>query len=150
MLHEKIDNLIADSIKNHNHVELEVLRAIKNEFLLKEKEKNCQVKLDDITENKILMKMASQREDSIKQFKEAKRDDLVESETKELEVIKRFMPKMPTDEDIIAETEKIIDSLGSEHILSMKDMKMIMGEVQRTYPMANGKVISTVIKSKLK
>lgn len=149
MLHEKIDGMISEAMKNKNHTLLEVLRAIKSEFLLKEKEKNEQIGLTESVENKILLKMASQREDSINQYRKANRNDLVESEMKELEILNEFIPKMPSDEDIIKETEKVIEGFGSDYVLSMKDMKRVMSEVQKTYPMANGKVISTVIKSKL-
>ena len=145
MLYGNIDGMISEAMKEQNHTKLEVLRAIKNEFLIKEKEKDFKG-INDVTEAKILQKMVTQREDSIEQYKKGNRNDLAEAEQKEADIIKEYMPKMPTEEDIVAETEKVIASLGDDHVLSMKDMKPIMAEVQKTYPMANGKVILSVIR----
>ena len=146
MLKEKIDSLISESMKLKDNNRINVLRLIKTELVKKEKEGK---ELNDNIESNILMKMLAQRDDSIKQFKDAKRMDLVEKELIEFNIIKEFAPKQASDEDIISETENVIKNMGDKHILSMKDMKFIIGEVQKKYPTANGKIISNVIKSKI-
>ena len=114
---------------------------IKSEFVKKEKDG---IVLTDVVESNILTKMVSQREDAIAQFKSANRTDLVESEALELEVLKSLAPKQATDEEIIAETESIIESMET---VSMKDMKNILAEVQKKYPTASGKIVSQVVKA---
>lgn len=146
MLHTEIDKHIADAMKAHDDVRLAVLRSIKTEFVRKEKDG---VKLDEKTEASILTKMVAQREDSINQFMSANRFDLVEVEGREMEVLKEYAPKEVSEADIIAKTEEVIASLGDGYVLSMKDMKSIMSKVQETYPTANGKTISMVIKNKI-
>lgn len=141
MIYNQLNSLIAEAMKNKDNDRVNVLRLIKSELVKKEKEGK---ELTEQIEASVLMKMVSQREDSIAQFTKANRMDLVENETKELNIIKEFAPKQVSDEDIIAETEKVISVMGT---VTMKDMKNILAEVQKIYPTANGKIISQVVKS---
>lgn len=141
MIYNQLNSLIAEAMKNKDNDRVNVLRLIKSELVKKEKEGK---ELTEQIEANVLMKMVSQREDSIAQFTKANRMDLVENETKELNIIKEFAPKQVSDEDIVAETEKVISAMGT---VTMKDMKNILAEVQKVYPTANGKIISQVVKS---
>ena len=143
MMYRDIDKHIADAMRTHDDVRLAVLRAIKTELVRKEKEG---VSIDDTTEATVLNKMVAQREDSISQFKSANRMDLVESETKELIVLKEYAPKEVSEEDIVAETEHVIATMFSGSV-TMKEMKAILSEVQKKYPTANGKIVSQIVKS---
>lgn len=151
MLNTEINNLIADAMKNKNNELLNVLRLIKSEFTKAEKDG---IMLDEVTETKILLKMISQREDSIKQYIEGNRQDLVESEQKELDIIKEYTPKQPTGEEIAEYTSATITTykLSKEKgfKLSMKDMKPILNIVQEKYPSANGKIVSQTLQKIIK
>ena len=142
MLYNQLNSLIAEAMKNKENDRVAVLRLIKAELLKKEKEGKP---LDETIEASVLMKMVSQREDSINQFKQANRMDLAENEQKELDIIKEFAPKQVSDEDITIETEKVIANMGGT--VTMKDMKNILAEVQKVYPTANGKLISQIVES---
>lgn len=142
MLYNQLNSLIAEAMKNKENDRVAVLRLIKAELLKKEKEGKP---LDETIEASVLMKMVSQREDSINQFKQANRMDLAENEQKELDIIKEFAPKQVSDKDITIETEKVIANMGGT--VTMKDMKNILAEVQKVYPTANGKLISQIVKS---
>ena len=142
MLYNQLNSLIAEAMKNKENDRVAVLRLIKAELLKKEKEGKP---LDETIEASVLMKMVSQREDSINQFKQANRMDLAENEQKELDIIKEIAPKQVSDEDITIETEKVIANMGGT--VTMKDMKNILAEVQKVYPTANGKLISQIVKS---
>lgn len=143
MLSTRIDNLISESLKNQDHNRLSVLRLIKAELVKKEKDG---VKLDEKSEGMILQKMISQREDSIKQYNSAGRKDLVESETIELNIIKEYAPKQVSDDEIKNKAMEVINDLSKSKQITMKDTKEIISIVQETYPTANGKIISQVIK----
>ena len=140
MLKERLDSLIAEAMKNKDNERVNVLRLIKSEIVKKEKEGK---EFTEQVEANVLLKMMAQREDSISQFKQANRMDLVENETKELEIIKEFAPKQVSEEEIVAETERVISTLGT---ITMKDMKNILSEVQNKYPTANGKIVSQIVK----
>ena len=96
IIKQKLNKLIAEATKSGEKDKVAVLRSIKNEFTSFEKdETNVKKgkKLDDATEINILLKMKSQREDSITQFKAAGRNDLAEKENKELEILKKYIPE---------------------------------------------------------
>lgn len=143
MLSTRIDNLISESLKNQDHNRLSVLRLIKAELVKKEKDG---VKLDEKSEGVILQKMISQREDSIKQYNSAGRKDLAESESIELNIIKEYAPKQVSDDEIKNKAREVINVLSKTKQITMKDTKEIISIVQETYPTANGKIISQVIK----
>lgn len=151
MLHKDINKLIAEAMKNKNNELLNVLRLIKSEFTKAEKDG---ISLDEVSESKILLKMASQREDSIKQYMEGNRQDLVENEQKELDIIKEYIPKQPTEEEIVEYTSATITAykVAKEegYKLSMKDMKPILNIVQEKYPSVNGKIVSQTLQNFLK
>ena len=142
MLYNQLNSLIAEAMKNKENDRVAVLRLIKAEHLKKEKEGKP---LDETIEASVLMKMVSQREDSINQFKQANRMDLAENEQKELDIIKEFAPKQVSDEDITIETEKVIANMGGT--VTINDMKNFLAEVHKVYPTANGKLISQIVKS---
>ena len=141
MLRKNIETLIAEAMKNKDAVRLAVLRLIKTEFVKAEKDGKT---IDEATEAVMLTKMVAQREDSIKQFAEAKRDDLVANETAQLLILKEFAPKVVSDDEIKSELQKMVDD-GLEP--SMKNMKEFMSRIKAIYPTANGKVVSDFVKS---
>lgn len=146
MLREKLNELIKSAMLNHDNVRLEVIRSIKTAFTNFEKEGK---ELTDADESKILLKMVSQREDSIEQYNKGVRYDLAEKEQNELNILKEYVPKQPTDEEITNLTKGVISAFETQNgrKVEMRDMKTILAEVQKTYPSANGKIVSGVVKS---
>lgn len=148
MIKENLNKYIADAMKSKEAKKLEVLRLIKSELTKAEKDG---IEINDASELKILLKMISQREDSIAQYEKAGRNELAENEKEEIAIINKYVPKQPTEEEIEEHTRHMIHTYLSEkgdgYKLSMKDMKPIFTLVQRTYPTANGKVVSKVLQS---
>lgn len=72
----------------------------------------------------VLDKMVKQRRDSIAQFKEAGRDDLVNQEQAEMEVIQDFLPQPLTDNEVEELIKAAVAETGAE---SMRDMGKVMG-----------------------
>lgn len=146
MINNKIDEMIATALKNRESDLLNVLKLIKTEFVNAIHNK---VELNEANEVKILLKMASQREDSIQQYINGGRNDLAEAEKKELDIIKSYTPKQATDEEIAEYTNGVITaykvSKEDGYVLSMKDMKPIITVVKEKYPNANGKVVSATL-----
>ena len=146
----QIDELIKDAMHQKNRELLNVLKLIKTEFLKKQTEPGRKTKeLTEEEQIKVLLKMASQREDSIKQYIDGGRQDLADAEKKELEIISEFTPKQPTDDELADYTNDVITTylVGKDegYKLSMKDMKPIMNIVKEKYPTANGKIISQTL-----
>lgn len=146
MLRENLNELIKNAMLSHDNTRLEVIRSIKTAFTNFEKEGK---ELTDADESKILLKMVSQREDSIEQYNKGMRYDLAEKEQNELNILKEYVPKQPTDEEITNLTKGVIAAFETQNgrKVEMRDMKTILAEVQKTYPSANGKIVSGVVKS---
>lgn len=146
MISNKIDEMIATAMKNREKELLEVLKLIKCEFVKATKDG---VELNDVSETKILLKMCSQREDSIRQYIDGGREDLANAEKIELEIINSFLPKQATDEEIEDFTRATLTAYcltqDENHKLSMRDMKPILTIVQEKYPNANGKLVAKVL-----
>ena len=145
-----INRYIADAMKKRETDRLGTLKLIKAELVKAEKDG---IKLDDAKETKILLKMIEQRKDSIAQYLKGGREDLAESEQNEIKVIEEFVPEQPTEEEIEKYTEDAIDAYieqnDADYAISMKDMKAILSMVQERYPMANGKIVSKVLKNRI-
>lgn len=152
MLNNRIDNLIAEATKNKEHIRLEVLRAIKNEFI-KYIKSGSDKELNEQAENEILVKMINRSKDSIEQFKQGDRYDLVESESEQLKIIEEFAPKMYSQEEIKERTLLVIAEYLQEkesgYKLSMKDTKEILNRVKEICANADGKLISSIIKENI-
>ena len=103
---------------------------------------------DEKKKKKILIKMATQRKDSIEIYAANNRKDLVENEAKELNIISELIPKQPTEDDITESTRTAITSykLTKEdgYALTMKDLKPIMSIVKTQFPTADGGLIRKV------
>ena len=146
----QINDLIKEAMHNKDMRLLGVLKLIKTEFVKKQTEAGRSNKeLTDEEQIKILLKMISQREDSIKQYDKCGRQDLAEAEKRELDIISNFVPKQPTDDELSTYVENVINvyetEKGESYVLSMKDMKPIMAIVKEKYPTANGKIISQTL-----
>ena len=145
-----INEMIKNAMHEKNMELLRVLKLIKAEFMKKQTEPGRTSKeLTEEEQIKVLLKMVSQREDSIRQYIDGGRQDLADVEKKELDIISEFIPKQPTDEEL---SEYVRDILPAYRVtkddgynLSMKDMKPIMNIVKEKYPTANGKIVSQTL-----
>ena len=109
--------------------------------------KNAQLTQDnDLTEQdieKILRKEVKKIEDSISQFTQMGRTDLVEKETSQLEIIRKYIPELMSEEEI----KTIINNKITElNITSMNDMGRLMGAVMKeTAGRADGNTVKNLV-----
>lgn len=155
-LNEIISNLMLEYGKEENeelrkeiHIKLEVYRSIKNAITVEEKKTGNEIKPEE--EAKLLMKLATQRKDSIEQYKQGGRQDLAEKEEKELAIISEYLPKEPTEEEITKLVKETIAKIESENgtKVEMRNMKDIMAAVKQVYPTVDGKLVSGIVKSSI-
>lgn len=140
----ELPQLIKEAMLSKNEVALRVFRLVKNAFLEFEKAKNAGELTAD-AEAKVLIKMLKQREDSILQFTEASRLDLVENEQAEIEIIKQYLPKEVSKQEL----QIFVDML----FLQPNEKGWKMGDyikaVKLQYPTADGKLIADLVKEKI-
>ena len=142
-LQENINKLILESTKSREKERTEVFKAIKNEFLIFKTAKDAKP-LTEEAEINILIKMVKQREDSAKQFEEGGRNELAEKERLEISILKEFLPKEVTKEDI----EKKFQELFGETI-EQKQMGLAIKSLKSQLLGADGALIATVVKERI-
>ena len=78
----------------------------------------------------ILKKMIKQRNESCEVYRKAGRKELLESETREIEVISIFLPKQLSEEETKKICQETVKNVGAT---SMKDMGKVMGALKSKY-----------------
>ncbi len=145
-LEERITQDLKVAMKAKDQAALRGIRAVKAAILL-EKTSGSKHDLDEATEMKLLQKLVKQRKDSLTIYEKEGREDLAQTEREEIEVIKRYLPKQLTREELRAEIKKVIDETGAS---SMKDMGQVMGIASKKLAgRADGKTMSGIVKELL-
>ena len=129
----KIEENYKNAIKDKNNNKITTLRLIKSAIKDKDIESRTKNKVEGITEAEImslLQNLIKQRKDSIDSFKQASRDDLIEIEQSEINIISDFLPKQKDQEETKILIEKIINEKNYETI---KDMGKLMGDLKTNY-----------------
>ncbi len=133
------------SLKEGNKEITMVLRLILAEFQKEEISQGSDLNNND--ELSLLQKMIKQRNDSIKQYNDAGRNELAEKEQKEIEIIQGFLPEQIKEEELIKLAKETISDLSAN---SMKDMGNVMKVLKdKTSGQADPATISKIVKGLL-
>lgn len=123
----KLTEDVKQAMKDGNNCKRDCLRMVIAEI------KNITVNAGKETTDedcmRVLRKQAKTHEDSIAQFKEANRDELVKKEEAELSVIRAYLPKTLGKAETEAAVEKVIADNNFEK--SKKMMGQIMKELSK-------------------
>lgn len=144
-LKQRITDDMKSAMKAKDKQALAALRMILG--AIKQKEIDERIELDDAQVLTVIQKMVKQRKDSITQFTDGGRDDLVEVEQAELAIINTYMPEQMSEAEVSAVVDKAINDSGAD---SMKDMGKLMGMLKAQLDgKADMGVVSQLIKDKL-
>lgn len=103
--------------------------------------------LTDSDELALVQKQVKQRQDSIEQFDRAGRQDLVDRERAQLDVIERYLPAQLSDDDLILIVRDVIGEVGAT---GPRDMGKVMPLViERAGGGADGRRVSTAVRAEL-
>ncbi|MCK0180323.1 GatB/YqeY domain-containing protein [Flavobacteriaceae bacterium S0862] len=146
-LQDQIMTSMKEAMKAKDQTALTALRAVKSAILMAKAESGAASELTEEQELKLLQKQVKQRKDSAAIFLEQGREDLAAPELAEAKIIAQFLPEAMSEEDIEKIVIQVIESTGAN---GMKDMGRVMGVVSKQLAgHADGKTISTIVKSKL-
>lgn len=146
-LEQKVMTAMKEAMKAKDTNALTSLRAVKSAILLAQTESGAKEELTEDQELKLLQKQVKQRKDSAVIFAEQGRNDLADPELAQAKVIEQFLPEQLSEADIEKIVVDIIAKTGAE---GMKDMGKVMGMANAALTgKADGKTISTIVKSKL-
>ena len=145
MLTEKIDNDLRQALKNRDAARVSTLRFLKAALQNAGIEKRGELKDEDVIS--VIKKQVKQRKESIEEFKKGNRADLVEKETKELEILQGYLPAEINPKELAAIIKAVI---AETNALSLKDMGKVIKEVMaKTRGSADGKAVSAMVKEEL-
>ena len=145
-LSEKIVSDLTASMKAQDAARTSTLRMVKAAMMNRQIEKGGQ--LDDDEVSRLLRSLVKQRRDSIEQYQKAGRQELVDKETAEIEVIEAYLPQAASREEIEA---VVIAAIASSEATSMKDMGKVMKAAQAALAgkNADGRAVSEAVKARL-
>ena len=146
MLRETLDSDLKQAMRNKEALKRTVLRTMLSE--IRNAEINSQTTLDDEGIISVLTKQVQQRKDSVEAYEAANRQDLVEKETAEINIISVYLPEQLPQEEVEQIIEDLISQSGS---LSLDDMGKVMGLVMpQVKGRADGKIVNAIVTKKLR
>lgn len=144
-LKDKLTDEMKDAMRSQDKLRLSTIRMLLS--AVKNKEIDLRVKLTDEEVIETITSQVKQRRDSIEQFTNAGRLDLVEKEEAELKILQGFLPKQLTPEEIDSEVEKAVAEAEASGMKDLgKVMKLLMPRVAGR---ADGKVVSEKVRERL-
>lgn len=144
-LQERIEADFKQAIRDRDPRRLSCLRLIK--AAIKNKEIDHRGKLDEAQIAAVLATLAKQRKESIELFQKGKRDDLVEQEQAELNILEGYLPKPISEQELTALVEQMVQELGASGPKDLgKVMKAVMVKAQGR---ADGKLVNELVKKQL-
>ena len=146
MLEHQINETLKQSLKDGDKTKLSVFRMIVSS--IKNKKIDDGVKeLDDDKVIALIQKKARQHQESMKQFEEGGRQDLVEKEATELKYLEEYLPEQLAEEEVTKIVEEVISETGAS---SVRDMGKVMGQIMpRVKGKADGNLINKIVSSRL-
>ncbi|MEY4720186.1 MAG: hypothetical protein RL563_2804 [Pseudomonadota bacterium] len=142
LLKDRIKEDMKASMKSGDKARLGVVRMIL--AAIKQVEVDERIELDDARVIVVLDKMLKQRRESIKQFRDANREDLAVIEEAEVIVIQDFLPQPLTEGEIDAMVAQAIADTGAK---SVKDMGSVMALLK---PQMQGRADMAVVSARIK
>ena len=142
---DQLESDLAEAMKLRDEVRTTTLRLLKSAL------KNYQIELGhDLTMQEalsVLQKEAKKHQDSIKQYEDAKREDLANEEKAELDVIEKYLPEQMSQDQVEKAVDSAIAELGAT---GPADMGKVIGLVRhKTEGQADGSMIAELAKQKL-
>ena len=125
MLHQ-IEIDLKDALKNQDKAKVGVLRILISKC--KNKSIATGKPLEDSEVMKVLQTAAKQHKESIKLYKQGERNDLVDQETAELNIVEAYLPSMMTEDEVKSIISSVIEQTGAS---SMADFGKVMPQVMK-------------------
>ncbi len=141
-LQEQLKSELKTSMLAKDKVRVGTIRLLMAE--IKQKEVDTRTELSDDEILAVLTKMVKQRKDSISQFAAAGRQDLVDVESAEIQILQAFLPQPLSEAEIDALIEHAVTQLS---VTSMQEMGKVMNALR---PQLQGRADMGVVSAKIK
>ena len=143
-----VDEIQKDMYKAMKEKEKERINALRNIIgKLKYRYIDKGDKLTEQEEIKVIQSLAKQRRESIEMYEQGGRNDLVETETKELSIIEEYLPQAMSEEEVRRLVRKTVKETGAE---SMSDLGKVMPLVMKKGAgKIDGKIVQEILRELL-
>ncbi len=141
-LQEKLKSELKTSMLAKDKARVGTIRLLMAE--IKQKEDDTRTELTDDEILAVLTKMVKQRKDSISQFEAAGRQDLVDAESAEIQILQAFLPQPLSEAEIDALIEHAVTQLAAA---SMQEMGKVMNALR---PQLQGRADMGLVSAKIK
>lgn len=140
-----IEGGLKEALKSRDSIRVSLLRMLLASIKNKEVEKLRALSEDEFFA--IVKTSIKQHLESIESFKKGQRQDLVDKEEKELEMLKEFLPAQLSEEEMSREIDGVIKGL---EVKSQKEMGKVIKFLMEKYPgRIDGKVLSQMVLKRL-
>ena len=148
-LYDQIQQEMKEAMKSRDSLKTNTLRSViasvKN-YLVSSEEARAREVNDELLID-LIAKEAKKREESIEAYKKVGRDDLVSSESKELEILSKYLPEELSADEIRAIALQTIDDLKANN---PSDLGKVMRELMaRVKGRADGKLVNKIVRELL-
>lgn len=151
MIFEKINSEVISAMKSKQSDRLLILRTLvsecKNAFIASRTDSSKETTPSDSDCLVAINKAIKQREGALEQYTKASREDLAEVERFQIGIIREFLPKQLSDDEISVIIDETIFESGFN---SKKDMGKLIGAVKpKVFGKADMRLVNSIIQSKL-
>ncbi len=148
---QRLDDDMKQAMRAKDSLALSCIRMLKSKMMEKEvalrAKQGKDYKISDQEAEAVIAAYAKQRRDSIESYTKGGRDDLVESEKAELEIVQRYLPEPMGDDELKAIVAEVVAASGAS---SVRDMGAVMKLVMaRAKGAADGKRINELVRQLL-
>ena len=144
-LKEQLVQDMKTAMKAKEQIKLATIRFTRS--AIKNREIELGEELDDDDVLKVITTLVKQHKDSIEQYQQGGRGDLVAKEQAELEILQAYLPQQFSEEEVQALVDEAIEAVGAS---SMKEMGKVMKYIMpKTQGRADGKMINQLVKARL-
>ncbi|MCD6505606.1 GatB/YqeY domain-containing protein [Candidatus Poribacteria bacterium] len=144
-LKEKLLGDLKRAMKEKDRSALNAIRMITND--IKNREIELRRELDDGEIAQLISAQVRKREEAIEQFRKGSRMDLVEEESRQVELLKSYLPKPLSQEKLSQMIDEAIEEAGAKSPKDLgKVMRLIMPKVRGR---ADGKLVNQMVRNKL-
>lgn len=145
-LQEKLDEEMKNALKKRDKTGLSTIRLVRDAVKNKEIDQGRKA-LDDDGIVRVISTMVRKGEDAVEQFKKGNRQDLVDEENRQLEVLRSFLPQQLSKEEIQSLINEAIEEAKAVDMRDLgKVMKTLMPKVSGR---ADGKTVNEMVRERL-
>jgi len=146
-LSEKLQSDMKEALRSGDQARLSVIRLLRSSIKNREIEKGKGIRLTEEEIFEVIGSAIKQRRESIELFAKGKRQDLVDKEQQELEILQSYLPQPLSSAELLEKIQSAISESGADNVRQMGQVMKIL--MPRLVGRAEGTQVSLLVKKLL-